>query len=190
MAKANNSGAAPANKEGATPTNPPAAPTPTEPVTPPVTDKNVADPNVNDSDITDTTQQPASEVNTQSTEPTTPPATDPETPTEEPEKVEVKESMKRKELDAVAVEEGLANASKYKDKSVVVAAVERVRAGEDASVVDEELTPVVDNGGGDVEVEVVNPYYDLEVKTHRKPGDKYKTTDSRAAMLRGKKLIK
>lgn len=191
MAKSQKSGAAPANKQTTEPSAPTTNPENNPTVVPPVTDKNVADPNVNDSDITETDDNvtpPAQGAAAQA-----PVNDEPEAPADdnnEPEKVEVKESMKRVELDAIATEEGLTNASKYKDKSVVVAAVERVRAGEDASVVDEELTPVVNNGGGDVEVEVVNPFFDLEVKTQRKPGDKYKTTETRASELRGHKLIK
>lgn len=164
MAKSQKSGAAPANKEGDTPTNAPANATPA-----------VADPATSaDENTTAAVDNGTAQV----------------AATEEVEKPEVKESMKRDELNAIATEEGLTNVSTYKDKAAVVAAVERVRAGEDASVVDEELTPVVDNGTGDVEVEVANPFYDLEAKKHRKAGDSYKTTESRAAKLRGLNLLK
>lgn len=166
MAKAKNSGAAPVNKQTTEPSTPaPVAPT-TNPENNPTVVPPVADP---------ATSDPAQVQNDTSTE---------------PEQVEVKEGMKRAELDAVAVEAGLTNVSTYKDKAVVVAAVERVRAGEDASVVDKELTPVVDNGSSDVEVEVVSPFYDVEVKTYRKAGDKYKTSETRAGSLRSGKLVK
>lgn len=184
MATSRKSGAAPVNKQTTEPKTPapvadpaaattPAAPT-TNPaneptVVPPVTDKNVADPNVDDSDITET---PADQLDQQ------------------PEQVEVKESMKRAELDAVAAEAGLTNASKYKDKAAVVAAVERVRGGEVATDVDTELTPVVPPAGADNEVEAISPFFDLTAKTARVAGDKFKVTETRAAELRGHKLIK
>lgn len=185
MAKSNSKRtAAPVNKQTTEPSTPapvadpaaattPAAPT-TNPennptVVPPVTDKNVADPNVDDSDITETENDDT---------------------TNQPEQVEVNTSMKRDALNAVAVEAGLTNVSKYKTKDDVVSAVERVRAGEDASAVDEELTPVVAQAGATTEVEAVNPFYDLEGKTTRKAGDKFKVTETRAAELRGHKLIK
>lgn len=193
MAKSKNTGAAPVKKQTTEPTTPaPEAPTTNPPNDPTVvaqpTDKNVADPNVNDSDITETTDDtvtpPAQGAAAQA------PVNDEQAGDDEPEKVAVKESMKRAELDAVATEEGLANASKYKDKAAVVAAVERVRAGEVATDVDTELTPVVDNGGDTVEVEVINPFYDLQANKNRNAGVKYKTTETRASELRGHKLVK
>ena len=186
MAKSKNTGAAPVKKQTTEPKTPapvadpaavttPAAPT-TNPandptVVPPVTDKNVADPNVDDSEITKTDDHVDDEP-------------------EQPEQVEVKESMKRAELDAIATEAGLTNASKYKDKAAVVAAVERVRAGEAASDVDTDVTPVVSPAGADNEVEAISPFFDLTAKTARVAGDKFKVTETRAAELRGHKLIK
>lgn len=180
--------AAPAKKQTTEASAPkPAAPT-TNPVNdptvvPPVTDKNVADPNVDDSEIVDT-------------ETVTPPAGG-ETPvvTEEPtdedeqiEDVEVKSSMKREKLNEIALAAGLASVETYSDKDVVVAAIERVRAGEHAADVDAGLKQVIDNG--DVEVEVVAPFYDVEVGTDRRAGTKYKTSKERATKLRSAKLVK
>lgn len=180
MAKSQKSGTPPVKKQTTEPTTPapvvPEAPTtnpPNDPtVVPPTTDPNVSDPNVDDSDLVDDGADK--------------PATEPE----QPEQVAVSEGMKRKELDAVAAEAGLTNVSKYKDKSVVVSAIERVRAGEDAAAVDGELTPEVPEAGAGTEVEAVNPFYDLEGKKTRKAGDKFKVTETRAAELRGHKLIK
>lgn len=192
MAKSRKSGAAPVKKQ----TTEPSAPTPAAPTTnpandptvvPPVSDKNVADPNVDDSDITETEDNVTPPANGAAAQA---PVNDDAPANDEPEKVEVKESMKRDELNAIATEEGLANASKYKDKAAVVAAVERVRAGEDAGIVDGDVTPVVEDSGATVEVEVINPFYDLEEKKNRTAGTKYTTTETRASELRGHKLIK
>lgn len=44
--------------------------------------------------------------------------------------------------------------------------------------------------GADNSVEVINPFYDLQGKVTRGVGDVFKTTETRAAELRGHKLIK
>lgn len=105
---------------------------------------------------------------------------------------EVKESMKRNELNAIATEAGLANVSKYKDKAAVVSAIERVRAGEDVAAIDAELAPVEDDKEADanVEVEVAAPFYDLQTDRNRSAGETYKTTEARANELRGRSLVK
>ena len=183
MAKSQNTGAAAADKQ----TTDPATPTPVAPTTNPENDPTVVPPQTEDTTTTPPVEGAAAQTPVND-DPA--PADENNDEPEQSELPEVKESMKRADLDAIAADEGLTNVSKYKDKAAVVAALERVRAGEDASTVDEELTPVVNNGGGDVEVEVVSPFYDLQVKTQRQPGDKYKTTETRASELRGHKLIK
>lgn len=106
--------------------------------------------------------------------------------------VEVSESMKRAELNAVATDAGLTNVSKYNDKATVVTAIERVRAGEDATAVDAELAPAPadDSEAASVEVEVTAAFYDMKTLSNRSVGDKYQTTEERATELRGRKLVK
>lgn len=194
MAKSKNQRtAAPVNKQTTEPSapapaaDPTAATTPTAPNTNPANEPTVVPP-ADDSQAPVAPEGGAAAQAPVNDDPT-PPADD-QSGSQEPEKIEVKESMKRPELDAVAVEEGLTNASKYKDKAAVVAAVERVRAGEVASDVDTELTPVAPVTGADVEVEAAGPFFDLIAKATRKTGDKFKVTETRAAELRGHKLIK
>lgn len=193
MAKAKNTRTA-ATKQSTEPTTPaPAAPT-TNPandptIVPPTTDKNVADPSVNDSDITKTTDDSVA-PQAQGAAAQAPVNDDPTPADDAVEPTEVKESMKREELNTIAAQEGLASASKYKDKAAVVEAVERVRAGADAAEVDAELAPEVEDTGDRTQVEASAPFYDLQGKKYRKAGEKFSTSATRAGELRGLKLIK
>lgn len=56
--------------------------------------------------------------------------------------------------------------------------------------VEEPKAPVEKATNGKVDVEVANPFYDLEGNKNRKAGEAYQTTEKRAAELRGLKLIK
>lgn len=190
MAKSNNQRtAAPVNKQTTEPSapvaDPAAATTPAAPTTNPANDPTVVPP----TDDTQTTVAPqgAAAQAPVNDEPEAP-ATDDKAAAVEP--TEVKESMKREELNTIAAQEGLASASKYKDKAAVVEAVERVRAGADAAEVDAELAPVVEDTGSRTEVEASAPFYDLQGKKYRKAGDKFSTSATRAGELRGLKLIK
>lgn len=181
MATKSNRTAAPVNKASDTDAATPA------PVADPATDTNVA-----------VQGGAAAQVPTndtpENTEPTTDvaqsAATNEASTNDTPEVQPVDGNLKRPELNALATEAGLMNVGKYKTKDDVISAIERVRAGEDASTVDSELAPVADDKGGDVEVTVSNPFYDLQGKAHRAVGQSYKTTETRAAELRGRGLIK
>lgn len=191
MAKAKNTGAAKAAKQTTEPTtpapvaDPAAATTPAAPTTNPANDTTVVA-QTDDTQATVAPQSAAAQAPVNDDAET--PATEDEAPAVEP--TEVKESMKREELNTIAAQEGLASASKYKDKAAVVEAVERVRAGADAAEVDAELAPVVEDTGDRTQVEASAPFYDLQGKKYRKAGEKFSTSATRAGELRGLKLIK
>lgn len=180
MAKSQKSGAAPVKKQTTEPSTPaPAAPT-TNPANDPTVVPPVADPATPAAPSTEENATPPVENGAAAQAPVN----------DEPAPVEVKESMKRAELDAVALEAGLTNVTTYKDKAAVVAAIERVRGGEDANVVDEELKPVVNSGEANVEIEVTTPFFDADQNVPRRAGAKYMVTEERAAKLRGLNLAK
>jgi len=109
---------------------------------------------------------------------------------EQIEQVEVKASMKREELNEIALAAGLADVATYKDKNAVVEAINRVRNEEEAYTVNEEFKAVAQDENGDVEVEVVAPFYDAEAHADRRAGKKFKVTEDRANKLRSLKLVK
>lgn len=72
----------------------------------------------------------------------------------------------RDTLEAEAVKLGLASVSTYQNKKVVESAIERVKNGEDAAVVDNELQQEVDanlDGAGDGTDQPLNSGLDAEV---------------------------